>query len=295
MAPGEARATRRARVSRPSPTAAPPTEFTGYETLEQRTEVLAVSNGYAKLAESPFYAEGGGQISDTGTIECLDGGCRAAVTGVIRVGDDQALVLDGTLPEGARVVARVGPERRATECNHTATHLLHAALREILGAHVRQAGSYVGPDKLRFDFTHGAPLTPDEVRAVEDRVNEEILANRPVRAITTTLEEARRARRDGAVRREVRRRRADGQHRRRRVVARAVRRHARALDRRDRRLQDHHRVLERGQRAPHRGRDRRRRGRAAASPRSPARSRRRRRSRPGPSAWSKRPQRRRPT
>jgi alanyl-tRNA synthetase len=86
----------------------------------------------------------------------------------------------------------VGPDRRATECNHTATHLLHAALRQVLGAHVRQAGSYVGPDKLRFDFTHGAPLTPAELEAVENRVTEEILANRPVRAITTTLEEARR-------------------------------------------------------------------------------------------------------
>jgi alanyl-tRNA synthetase len=81
--------------------------------------------------------------------------------------------------------------RRATESNHTATHLLHAALRERLGRHVRQAGSYVGPDKLRFDFTHGAPLSAEDVAAVEDRVNEWILANQPVRALTTTLDEAR--------------------------------------------------------------------------------------------------------
>jgi alanyl-tRNA synthetase len=118
------------------------------------------------------------------------------VEGVFRLGDDQALsvvVERGSLNPDEPVLARVDhAARHATECNHTATHLLHAALRERLGEHVRQAGSYVGPDKLRFDFSHSAALGAQELRDVEDRVNEWILANDPVRPITTTLEEARR-------------------------------------------------------------------------------------------------------
>jgi alanyl-tRNA synthetase len=148
-----------------------------------------------KLAESPFYPAGGGQVSDVGTIECARGDCRARVEGVFRLGDDQALAVvveRGSLNPDEPVLARVDhAARHATECNHTATHLLHAALRERLGAHVRQAGSYVGPDKLRFDFSHSQALTAEELRDVEDRVNEWILANDPVRPITTTLEEAR--------------------------------------------------------------------------------------------------------
>ena len=115
----------------------------------------------AKLVESPFYATGGGQVADVGEIQREAGGGTARVIDVIRLGDDQALVLEpvrGELMEGERVVATVdAAARRATQANHTATHLLHAALRARLGGHVRQAGSYVGPDKLRFDFTHGAP------------------------------------------------------------------------------------------------------------------------------------------
>ena len=103
-----------------------------------------------KLAESPFYAAGGGQVSDVGTIECADGDCRARVADVFRLGDDQALERGrssrASCAEGERVLARVDrAARHATECNHTATHLLQAALRERLGSHVRQAGSYVGP------------------------------------------------------------------------------------------------------------------------------------------------------
>jgi alanyl-tRNA synthetase len=175
------------------------TDFTGYETLEQHTTVGPVDGADAgllvKLAESPFYATGGGQVADVGTIECDDGSCAARVVDVVRIGDDQALVVAaerGALEPGARVVARVDrAARTATQANHTATHLLHAALRERLGPHVRQAGSYVGPDKLRFDFAHGERISPEDLRAIEDRVNEWVLRNDPVRAITTTLDEAR--------------------------------------------------------------------------------------------------------
>ena len=175
------------------------TEFTGYETVEQPTAVGAVEREdgrlLVKLVESPFYATGGGQVHDDGVLECESGDCRARILDVVRLGDDQALVVEpeaGELAEGERVVARVDRAvRRATECNHTATHLLHAALREELGVHVRQAGSYVGPDKLRFDFTHGQPLGAEALARVEDRVNEWVLAGAPVRALTTTLGEAR--------------------------------------------------------------------------------------------------------
>jgi len=172
--------------------------FTGYETEEQRTTVgaLAEENGHylVKLAESPFYAAGGGQVADVGTIECEDGGCRARVQDVFRLGEDQVLsvVLErGALKPAERVLARVDRvARHATEANHTATHLLQAALRARLGAHVRQAGSYVGPDKLRFDFSHGQGLTESELRDVEDQVNAWIARNDPVRPVSTTLAEA---------------------------------------------------------------------------------------------------------
>jgi alanyl-tRNA synthetase len=171
------------------------TDFTGYETLEQHTTVASVDDGLVKLAESPFYATGGGQVADVGTIECEGGDCGARVVDVVRIGDDQAVLIEterGELHPGERVVARVdAAARRATAANHTATHLLHAALRERLGTHVRQAGSYVGPDKLRFDFTHGERIVPEDLQAIEDRVNEWVLRNDPVRPITTTLDEAR--------------------------------------------------------------------------------------------------------
>ncbi len=176
------------------------TDFTGYESLEQHTSVGAIAaldgdRFLVHLAESPFYATGGGQVADGGVLESETGDARAHVTDVVRVGDDQAVVVHvdaGALQAGERVVARVDrAARNATQANHTATHLLQAALRETLGTHVRQAGSYVGPDRLRFDFNHGAALSDDERDRIETLVNGWIDDNDPVRPITTTLDEAR--------------------------------------------------------------------------------------------------------
>jgi alanyl-tRNA synthetase len=176
------------------------TEFVGYETTDAETTIGAATGDdgevLVKLLESPFYATGGGQVADSGVLECESGTCRALVTDVIRLGADQVVRLKpehGLFEPGERVMAHVDrATRHATACNHTATHLLHASLRRRLGTHVHQAGSYVGPDKLRFDFTHSSSLTAGELRQIEDDVNGWILQNHPVRALTTTLEEARR-------------------------------------------------------------------------------------------------------
>jgi alanyl-tRNA synthetase len=174
-----------------------PTRFVGYETLRATTGLAAVQSddgrALVKLEESPFYAEGGGQVADSGLLR-WDGG-EARVLDVYRVGDDQALVVEpgGPVEAGVAVEAEVDREtRHATMRNHTATHLLHAALRERLGGHVRQAGSAVRPDKLRFDFTHGQALGAEDLAAIEERVNEWIKASRPVRWLEMEREEAER-------------------------------------------------------------------------------------------------------
>ena len=175
---------------------APPSRFVGYETLRATTGLAAVAadggRALVKLEESPFYAEGGGQVADTGVLRW--DGREARVVDVYRVGDDQALAVEA---EGVSVEAGVAVEaqvdhgaRHATMRNHTATHLLHAALRERLGDHVRQAGSAVRPDKLRFDFTHGQALAAEDVAAIEERVNEWVKASRPVRWLEMERPEA---------------------------------------------------------------------------------------------------------
>ncbi|HEV2712018.1 MAG TPA: alanine--tRNA ligase, partial [Gaiellaceae bacterium] len=176
-----------------------PTEFVGYETTEVLTAIIAyedVGDGtfQAKLERSPFYPEGGGQVSDVGFIENEETGARADLIRATRVGDDQVLTFKGAgFAEGDRVRAVVPWSMRfPTMANHTATHLLHRALRDVLGDQVRQAGSAVRPDKLRFDFTYDRALSPEQREQVERTVNEKIFQNLPVRTFVTPIEEARR-------------------------------------------------------------------------------------------------------
>jgi alanyl-tRNA synthetase len=175
----------------------PRTEFVGYEQVELLTVISAYADlgdgvFQAKLAESPFYPAGGGQVSDAGWIE-KDDGSRAELLEALRLDNDQELVFAGSgFAEGDRVRAVVPwAVRFPTMANHTATHLLHKVLQEVLGDHVRQAGSAVRPDKLRFDFTHPAALSAEERDEVERRVNEHVFANQPVRIFETPIEEAR--------------------------------------------------------------------------------------------------------
>jgi alanyl-tRNA synthetase len=176
------------------------TDFVGYAKTEVLTQLGAleeVGEGLflAKLRESPFYPAGGGQVTDAGFIERDDeAGVRAELREAFRLEGDQVLLFAGTgFAAGDRVRA-VAPwnVRFPTMANHTATHLLHKALQEVLGDHVRQAGSAVRPDKLRFDFTHPQALTEEERDRVERRVNEKVFENHPVRAFETPIAEARR-------------------------------------------------------------------------------------------------------
>ena len=149
------------------------------------------------LEETPFYAARGGQVGDSGFLRSP--GTNPAIE--IEVNDTRApfghinvhfsKVLKGTVKTGDALTSHVDEElREKIMRNHTATHLVHAALREVLGTHVRQSGSVVAPDHLRFDFTHMAAMTPDEIRAVQDRVNEKIRNNRPVEVLWTIYSKA---------------------------------------------------------------------------------------------------------
>ncbi len=199
------------------------TAFRGYEALETQTTVVAVlsarrdrasalsradlkvgpyevvdsANAPAEvellLAETPFYPEGGGQVGDRGEILAPNG--RVAVEDTQRVAErfivHRGRVVAGRIAAGDAVTARVDPQHRAdTMRNHTATHLLHAALRRVLGSHVRQAGSLVAPDRLRFDFTHTEALTPEHLAAVQRLVNEKVRENLPVQTRLTTFDQA---------------------------------------------------------------------------------------------------------
>jgi alanyl-tRNA synthetase len=163
----------------------PAATFVGYDTVEIETQTTAVrhlddSRVAVLLRESPFYAESGGQISDHGEI--VGEGWRVDVDDVRRIEGRPAAIgtISGKFQFG-RVTARVPTDRRRdTERNHTATHLLHAALRDVLGESVHQAGSLVAPDRLRFDFTHHGPVSAERLGEIETIVNREISRSIPV-------------------------------------------------------------------------------------------------------------------
>ena len=163
---------------------APKTLFSGYESEETKAKVLASAPGMAVFDKTTFYAEGGGQVGDTGNVVSADGR-----TVLARVLDTQKqndvfvhlLEASTTLAVGADVILQVDAERRARiKPHHTATHLMNEALKRVLGGAIRQAGSYVGPDKLRFDFTHPKAIAPEDIKKIEEIVNAEIKAAHPV-------------------------------------------------------------------------------------------------------------------
>jgi alanyl-tRNA synthetase len=179
----------------------PETEFVGYSKTKLLTAVIDVAPAegtrqFVKLEQSPFYAASGGQVSDHGYLVVDGEDVRLDVADVLKFGDDQVLVVDlaghAPLEPNTRVEVVVNwSDRFPTQANHTATHLLHQALRDVLGDHVKQAGSAVRPDKLRFDFTHEKQLTPEERERVERIVNDKVFEAIPVRTFVTPIDEAR--------------------------------------------------------------------------------------------------------
>ncbi len=190
----------------------PATTFTGYDNTTTKTRVIALATlrdgatpvevqklssgetGWIVLEETPFYLQSGGQVSDIGTLR-NDFGFVGSVSDVELVGAGvrahRTRVHSGEVAIGAPVVAEIDPARRAaTRRNHTATHLLHAALRQVLGPHVKQAGSLVAPDRLRFDFVHFSAPTAEQLRNIEQIVNKHILKNTPVQTVVKSTQEA---------------------------------------------------------------------------------------------------------
>ena len=182
------------------------TKFVGYDRLEHQSKITALTTetelvealtdgqaGTIVVEETPFYATMGGQQADTGVIQCPDGEFQVEDTIALQGGKvgHVGRMVRGMLRVGETVTLKVCPERRgATAINHSATHLLQKALRVVLGDHVEQAGSYVDKDRLRFDFTHFSAMTPEEIRRVEELVNQEIQAALPVHTDVMTLDEA---------------------------------------------------------------------------------------------------------
>ena len=180
--------------------------FTGYENLAETAKIVAIyvdgtsaaalkagQNGVVVLDTTPFYAESGGQVGDEGVI--TSGSARFAVDDTLKIKADvfghHGTLGEGTLNVGDTVQAQVNTAvRAATVRNHSVTHLMHKALREVLGSHVQQKGSLVNADRTRFDFTHNGAVTAAEIREIERRVNEEVLANQPTQARVMDIESA---------------------------------------------------------------------------------------------------------
>ncbi len=185
----------------------PDTAFVGYEKLQADAQVLALfvdekqvdrlapgETGWVLLDTTPFYAESGGQVDDTGLLTGADD-LKGNINGLMVPIQDRRLhrieITTGTLKVGNTVTLHVtGTRRDAIQRNHTATHLLHAALRQILGDHVKQAGSLVDPDKLRFDFSHFKKVSEQELKKIESIVNGKIMENLPVGADVRSIDEA---------------------------------------------------------------------------------------------------------
>ncbi len=181
-------------------------DFTGYTETVGESEVTGLFDpdgavlaelsageaGVVVLDRTPFYAESGGQVGDTGLIECDAGRFKVTDT---QIAGDQFLhigeLLEGALTTGMTVRTAIDAERRRLiKLNHSATHLMHAALRRVLGSHVQQKGSLVAPDRLRFDFSHPAPVSMAELKAVEAMVNEQVQANSPVEVAEMSYDDA---------------------------------------------------------------------------------------------------------
>ncbi len=182
------------------------TEFTGYEHLDDEVHIVALfklgqpvdtldegDEGVVVLDLTPFYAESGGQVGDCGELK-TDGGVFAVADTQKQGGTlflHKGKVVSGELKVGDLCNAKVSAEeRKATELNHSATHLLHAALRQTLGDHVAQKGSLVNPERLRFDFSHFEPVTPEQISVLEKLVNEQIRLNQPVSAEVMSKDDA---------------------------------------------------------------------------------------------------------
>ncbi len=183
--------------------------FSGYEHLSENATVLALyaagesvqelqagQEGVVVLSHTPFYAESGGQVGDQGLIRAVNGGGgQFAVADTLKIKADvfghHGKLTQGSLKVGESVQAEVDVAlRTATERNHSVTHIMHKALREVLGAHVQQKGSLVNAERTRFDFAHGQPVTAAEIAQIEAKVNAEILGNSPTQAREMALDDA---------------------------------------------------------------------------------------------------------